>query len=77
MHFKLRIWKGFRHQIRAHLAWFGMPILNDKLYGGVSFGNGLLALRAYSISFTDPSSGEELSYSISANFLPDFRREVK
>ena len=61
---KLRICKGFRHQIRCHLAWMGMPILNDGLYGGLSFGNGLLALRATSIAFNDPSSGEERSYSI-------------
>jgi 23S rRNA pseudouridine1911/1915/1917 synthase len=60
----LRIWRGFRHQIRCHLAWLGLPILNDSLYGGVSFGNGLLALRATSIAFNDPSSGEEREYSI-------------
>jgi 23S rRNA pseudouridine1911/1915/1917 synthase len=32
--FKLRILRGFRHQIRCHLAWIGEPILNDTLYGG-------------------------------------------
>jgi hypothetical protein len=26
--------KGFRHQIRAHCAWCGLPILGDRLYGG-------------------------------------------
>jgi len=61
---KLRICKGFRHQIRCHLAWLGLPILNDRLYGGISFGNGFLGLRASSIAFNDPSSGEERSYSI-------------
>jgi 23S rRNA pseudouridine1911/1915/1917 synthase len=25
--------KGARHQIRAHLAWAGLPILGDELYG--------------------------------------------
>jgi len=63
--FRLRIWKGFRHQIRSHLAWLGSPILNDSLYGGASCGEGLLALRACSISFNDLSSGEERVYSIS------------
>ncbi len=29
-----RIRKGARHQIRAHLAWAGHPILGDALYGG-------------------------------------------
>jgi 23S rRNA pseudouridine1911/1915/1917 synthase len=32
--FTLRIRRGFRHQIRCHLAWIGRPILNDLLYGG-------------------------------------------
>ena len=62
--FRLRIRRGFRHQIRCHLAWLGLPILNDSLYGGLSFGRGLLALRAASIGFTDPSSGEAREYSI-------------
>jgi len=62
--FRIRIRKGFRHQIRCHLAWLGLPILNDRLYGGPSFGRGLLALRAASLEFIDPSSGEEREYSI-------------
>jgi 23S rRNA pseudouridine1911/1915/1917 synthase len=61
---KLRISKGFRHQIRSHLAWLGMPILNDTLYGGTAFGNRNLALRACSLFFTDPSTGEKRNYSI-------------
>jgi 23S rRNA pseudouridine1911/1915/1917 synthase len=32
--FSLRIFRGFRHQIRCHLAWIGAPILYDALYGG-------------------------------------------
>ncbi|MDR1972053.1 MAG: RNA pseudouridine synthase [Treponema sp.] len=32
--FTLRICRGFRHQIRCHLAWIGFPILHDALYGG-------------------------------------------
>jgi 23S rRNA pseudouridine1911/1915/1917 synthase len=31
--FTLRITRGFRHQIRCHLAWIAYPILNDPLYG--------------------------------------------
>jgi 23S rRNA pseudouridine1911/1915/1917 synthase len=68
----LRIARGFRHQIRCHLAWIGKPILNDALYGGGDAGdnsdggnNGkYLALRASSLSFYDPDSGELKTYSI-------------
>ncbi|MDR1301832.1 MAG: hypothetical protein LBK43_05105, partial [Treponema sp.] len=34
-YFRLRLKRGFRHQIRCHLAWIGYPILNDTLYGGL------------------------------------------
>jgi len=30
---EVEIHKGFRHQIRAHSAWIGLPILGDMLYG--------------------------------------------
>ncbi len=29
------ITRGFRHQIRAHLAWAGLPIIGDPVYGTV------------------------------------------
>jgi len=61
---RLRISRGFRHQIRSHLAWLGMPIINDTLYGGAVFGNGCLALRACSLAFADPATGEERCYAI-------------
>jgi 23S rRNA pseudouridine1911/1915/1917 synthase len=31
--FTLRIARGFRHQIRCHLAWIGSPIAGDLRYG--------------------------------------------
>ena len=61
---RLRILEGFRHQIRCHLAWLLLPILNDGVYGGSVYGKGYLALRANSLSFSDPSTGQERSYSI-------------
>ena len=64
--FKIKITKGFRHQIRSHLAWIGMPIINDELYGGIHHGKGILALRASSISFNDPASEKKCTYSIPA-----------
>jgi 23S rRNA pseudouridine1911/1915/1917 synthase len=55
LHFRLRLAKGFRHQIRAHLAWLGFPIINDALYGGHCDG-GELALTASRIQFFDPEA---------------------
>jgi len=74
---RLSISKGFRHQIRSHLAWLGMPILNDALYGGAAFGNGFLALRACSLVFADPSTGEGRNYSISSLRLEDLKLSSK
>jgi len=62
-YFRLRITKGFRHQIRCHLAWIKRPILNDTLYGGNCDG-GFLALRASALSFADPESGEAREYRV-------------
>jgi len=62
-YFRLRITKGFRHQIRCHLAWIKRPILNDTLYGGNCDG-GFLALRASALAFTDPESGEAREYRV-------------
>jgi 23S rRNA pseudouridine1911/1915/1917 synthase len=62
--------RGFRHQIRCHLAWLGFPVLNDSLYGGP--GKGPLALRACSLSFDDPLDGGRRSFEIPALSVGDF-----
>jgi len=56
-HFTVRLKRGFRHQIRCHLAWVGFPVLNDPIYGK-SDGDGFLALKATGLFFNDPKSGE-------------------
>jgi 23S rRNA pseudouridine1911/1915/1917 synthase len=67
--FLIKILRGFRHQIRCHLAWIGYPIVNDAVYGQTrnSEGEGMeknfLALRAYGISFSD-MSGRHREYRV-------------
>lgn len=66
--FTVRIQRGFRHQIRCHLAWAGFPIANDPLYGQPPSGSGaapdFLALHSRGLLFTDPASGEPREYRI-------------
>jgi len=56
-----RIHRGFRHQIRVHLAGAGLPIAGDPLYGeGMPPGLGRLFLHASEILFTHPVTKEKL-----------------
>lgn len=65
--------RGYRHQVRAHLAWLGYPIIGDHLYNSESI-NSLpmrevpLQLYAVAISFPDPESARPVSFSLP---LPD------
>ncbi|NLK14244.1 MAG: RNA pseudouridine synthase [Spirochaetales bacterium] len=47
--FRARITSGFRHQVRAHLAWSGHPIDGDERYGGKP--DEKLHLRATAVEF--------------------------
>ena len=51
---------GRSHQIRAQFASRGYPLAGDRRYGGEKSGG--LGLFAYSLSFTDPESGEKLEF---------------
>lgn len=55
--------RGYRHQIRAHLAWLGFPIVGDALYHPSPSG-GRLELHAIAIDFPDPDSGSPISVSL-------------
>ncbi|WP_415718198.1 dephospho-CoA kinase [Maridesulfovibrio sp.] len=71
---KVKIFTGRTHQIRVHMAHIGHPLLGDQVYGSMEHARllqdePLLAklafrqmLHAYSLSFTHPESGEELSF---------------
>ena len=51
--FTCRITRGFRHQIRAHLAWIGHPIKGDSLYGNED-NCGVLCLDCFEVRFPLP-----------------------
>lgn len=55
---ELRPRTGRQHQLRAHLAHIGTPILGDVLYGGAGEPGGcMLHLHARMISFRHPVTG--------------------
>jgi 23S rRNA pseudouridine1911/1915/1917 synthase len=68
---------GRTHQIRVHLAWLGVPILGDSVYGIRSVNemwNGpRQMLHCRSIAFTHPRTGEEMV--IHAPIPEDFAKE--
>ena len=66
---------GRSHQLRAHLAWLGMPILGDRLYGGRDVREAAelrgdsdpppsaarrMALHAFAIAFPHPTDGRPI-----------------
>jgi 23S rRNA pseudouridine1911/1915/1917 synthase len=50
------------HQVRAHLALGGHPVLGDELYGGpaADLPAGRHALHAVALSFAHPGTGEPI-----------------
>ncbi len=52
---EIEIESGVRHQIRAHLASIGHPIVGDELYGATPAPR--LFLHALSVTFSHPDSG--------------------
>ena len=65
---EVKIDTGRQHQIRAHLAWLGYPVVGDERYGKAGEQMGLHALR---LRIVKPKSGKELVFETAAplNFM--------
>ena len=60
---RVRLETGRTHQIRAHFAAIGLPLVADSRYGGRSeFGLGRQFLHSARLAFTHPATGEELRF---------------
>ena len=57
---RLRLVTGQRHQARVHLAWIGLPIDGDELYGGREAPR--LMLHATKLGLSHPTSGESMIF---------------
>ncbi len=63
---------GRRHQIRAHLAHAGLPIVGDELYGGGSAARApRMMLHAWRLSLPHPLNGRTLV--LESPLPPDFQ----
>ncbi|HEX7293459.1 MAG TPA: RluA family pseudouridine synthase [Solirubrobacterales bacterium] len=58
-----RLETGRTHQIRAHFAAIGHPLIGDATYGGeAKYGLERQFLHAHRLAFAHPESGERLSF---------------
>ena len=63
MRLRVRAGVAVRHQIRAHFAATGHPLVGDWLYGGAHHEQlGRHFLHACALGFTHPASGERVSF---------------
>ncbi|MBN1378003.1 MAG: RluA family pseudouridine synthase [Gammaproteobacteria bacterium] len=56
---ELQLETGRQHQIRAHMAWLGHPVIGDPRYGKAGPRMGLHALR---LSIKHPQTGKQLAF---------------
>jgi 23S rRNA pseudouridine1911/1915/1917 synthase len=76
-----RLETGRKHQIRVHLSQIGCPIAGDELYDAETDPCGRLALHAFELSLTHPTTGESLALKAPlptplAKLFPDDRHSL-
>ena len=59
---------GRKHQIRVHLSEKGYPIVGDRQYGSTDKAD--LQLASVELSFADPLTGAQLTYSLAEDQRP-------
>ena len=59
---ELRLYTGRTHQARVHLAWLGLPLLGDAVYGKRSPLLPRHFLHASRLAFAHPGTGEPLEF---------------
>jgi 23S rRNA pseudouridine1911/1915/1917 synthase len=67
---------GRKHQVRAHLAHAGMPVLGDGVYGAEGAGVPRLMLHAWRLGLPHPLSGRplEIESPVPADFVAELAR---
>ncbi len=60
----IKLHTGRTHQIRVQFASVNCPLYGDMRYGGERAVKGKLALWAYSLRFTHPTTGEKMRFEV-------------
>lgn len=61
---RVQLETGRKHQIRAHLAKRGVPILGDSVYGEPAKGESRLLLCATALAFDHPRTGKRMTFQV-------------